>query len=75
MTVKLTLTDDDGVLLDEVDVAEDEWDYAQIDGGAATLLLSSLHKGRLADACICPGSTLPYCPVHGDPNYDQGPAE
>lgn len=45
--MKLILTDDEGTLLDEVDVAEDEWDYAQIDGGAATLLLGSLHPGRL----------------------------
>jgi hypothetical protein len=47
--MKLTLTSDDGELLDEVDVAEDEFDYAQIDGGAATLLLGSLHKGRLTN--------------------------
>ena len=25
--------------------------------------------------CIGPGSSLPYCPVHGDPDYDQGPAD
>jgi hypothetical protein len=32
---------------DEVDVAEDEWDYAQQDGDAATVLLGSLMLGRL----------------------------
>jgi hypothetical protein len=36
-------------LLDEVDVADDEFDYAQIDGEAATVLLGSLHKGRLTE--------------------------
>lgn len=46
--MKLILVDDEGVLLDEVDVAEDEFSYAQEDGGAATLLLGSLQPGRLA---------------------------
>jgi hypothetical protein len=47
-SMKLILTDDDGVLLDEVDVHEEEFSYAQEDGGAATLLLGSLQPGRLA---------------------------
>jgi hypothetical protein len=46
-SMKLMLVDNEGVLLDEVDVDPDEFDYAQIDGGAATLLLGSLHPGRL----------------------------
>jgi hypothetical protein len=37
-------------LEDEVDVAEDEFDYAQIDGGAATLLLSNLRPGTLTES-------------------------
>ena len=52
MSYKLQLwsTDADGIpneLHDEVDVAEDEWDYAQQDADAALLLIDNLKIGRL----------------------------
>jgi hypothetical protein len=50
MKLQLWSTDAEGnpdELEDEVDVTDDEFDYAQIDGEAATVLLSSLHKGRM----------------------------
>lgn len=49
MKLQIWSTDVDGnadELLDEVDVHEEEFDYAQIDGEAATVLLGSLHLGR-----------------------------
>ena len=51
MKLQLWSTNDNGdpeSLEDEVDVAEDEFDYAQIDGEAASVLLGSLQKGRLS---------------------------
>lgn len=48
--LQLWSTDDNGLpssLEDEVDVDEDEFSYAQEDGGAATLLLGNLQIGRM----------------------------
>jgi hypothetical protein len=44
--MKLILADDDGQYLDHIDITEDEFQYAQQDGGAATLIFGELLPMR-----------------------------
>jgi hypothetical protein len=44
--MKLILVNDNNEYLDHVGVADDEWDYAQQDDGAASVLLGSLANYR-----------------------------